>query len=188
MSKAAQTIEPLPGMAAVRATIEGCHVEAARRPSSEADSAASAIVPAPPDRVFAFLSDLENHWRMADRFVEVITLEGPPGGRTGGVVALRGPLGLRRTVRTRVLAAAEPRYMAGTAEIARGTLATVRWSLEDLGSRTGVVLSATVETVGLLDRVLLAAGGRWWLRRRFASTLSRLAARFSVTGLDGRGA
>jgi hypothetical protein len=39
-----------------------------------ADIEAAALVPAPPEDVFAFLSDLRNHWRLADRFVEVLTL------------------------------------------------------------------------------------------------------------------
>ena len=52
--------------------------------------------------VFAFLADLENHWLLADRFVEVVELAGPPGARTGGRVRVRGPLRLRRTATIRV--------------------------------------------------------------------------------------
>jgi hypothetical protein len=38
-----------------------------------------------------------------------------------------------------------------------------------------VRLAAKVRSAGPLDRLLLAAGGRAWLRRRFTVTLSRLA-------------
>ncbi len=68
-----------------------------------AEIEATAIVPAAPEEVFEFLSDLSNHWRLVDRFVEVISLTGPDGGPPdSGVVRLRGPLGVRRTVHTRV--------------------------------------------------------------------------------------
>src|ERR687886_521910 len=59
-----------------------------------ADIEAAALVPAPPEDVFAFLSDLRNHWRLADRFVEVLTLEASDGERAdGGRGRGRGPPG-----------------------------------------------------------------------------------------------
>jgi len=143
--------------------------------------AVAATVPAPSQDVFTFLADLENHWLVADRFVEVITLDGPLGARTGGMVSVRGPLGLRRTAKTQVGSVTGPRRMAGTAEIGARTRATIRWTLEERSARTAVTLEATVETASLLDRFLLAAGGRWWLRRRFERTLNRLAAHFAAT-------
>ena len=145
-----------------------------------ADVEAAALVQAPPDEVFAFLSDLRNHWRLADRFVEVLTLETSDGGPArGGQVRVRGPLGMRRTATTRVVAAREPRLMIGTAELAGGTRARVSWVLARRLSATRVRLVAEIERAKLLDRVLLALGGRWWLRRRFASTLDRLAGEFA---------
>src|SRR5256714_15246333 len=94
------------------------------------DVEAAALVPAAPEDVFAFLSDLRNHWRLADRFVEVVTLETSEGGAAdGGTVRVRGPLGLRRTATTRVVAAREPRLMIGTAELPGGTRARVSWGL-----------------------------------------------------------
>ena len=39
-----------------------------------ADIEAVALVRADPEDVFEFLSDLRNHWRLADRFVTVVTL------------------------------------------------------------------------------------------------------------------
>ena len=70
-----------------------------------ADVEAAAVIPAAPEDVFAFLSDLQNHWRLADRFVEVVALESSDGGGDGGTVRVRGPLGVRRTATTRVVAA-----------------------------------------------------------------------------------
>ena len=141
-----------------------------------ADIEAAALVPAPPEDVFAFLSDLRNHWRLADRFVEVLTLDSSDGGRAdGGRVRVRGPLGVRRTVTTRVVAAREPRLLIGTAELASGTRARVSWVIAGRLGSSRVRLAADLERARPLDRLLLAAGGRWWLRRRFASTLERLA-------------
>jgi uncharacterized protein YndB with AHSA1/START domain len=141
-----------------------------------ADIEAAALVPAPPEDVFAFLSDLRNHWRLADRFVEVLTLEASEGVHAdGGRVRLRGPLGLRRTATTRVVAARASRLLIGTAELAGGTRARVSWVLAGRLGSTRVRLAAELESARVLDRVLLAAGGRWWLRRRFASTLEHLA-------------
>jgi hypothetical protein len=43
---------------------------------------------------------------------------------------------------------------------------------------TEVRLEATVTRARLPDRLLLALGGRWWLRRRFRATLTRLIEHF----------
>jgi uncharacterized protein YndB with AHSA1/START domain len=140
-----------------------------------ADIEAAALVPAPPEEVFAFLSDLRNHWRLADRFVEVVTLESSDGSQAnGGQVRVRGPLGIRRTATTRVVAAREPRLIIGTAELPGGSRARVSWILAGRLGSTRVRLAADIERASAIDRALLALGGRWWLRRRFASTLERL--------------
>jgi hypothetical protein len=51
---------------------------------------ATTIVPAPQEEVFAYLSDLGNHWELADRFVDVLSLDRPAGDpaapATGGRV------------------------------------------------------------------------------------------------------
>ena len=137
---------------------------------------AAALVPAPQQDVFAFLSDLGNHWRLASRFVEVVELESTSGGDAPdrGVVRLRGPLGLRRTARTRVTAARPPRLMIGTADVADGTRARVSWTLAPRLGQTRVRLSAEVDDARPLDRLLLALGGARWMRTRFAATLKRL--------------
>src|SRR5918912_1485161 len=45
---------------------------------------AAALVHAPPEEVFDFLSDLRNHWRMADRFVEVVSVQASDGVHADG--------------------------------------------------------------------------------------------------------
>jgi uncharacterized protein YndB with AHSA1/START domain len=145
-----------------------------------ADFEATALVPAPCEDVFDFLDDLGNHWIVADRFVEVLDLHRPGGdGRAeGGQVRLRGPLGMRRTVTTRVVAVKPPRLLIGTAEIGERTRARVSWSLAGHLETTRVRLAAGIERTSGFDRLLLALGGRWWLRRRFAATLDGLVAEF----------
>ena len=140
-----------------------------------ADIEATAIVPASPEDVFDFLSDLRNHWRLADRFVKVVTLEASDGARAdGGTVRVRGPLGVRRTATTRVVATRPARLMIGTAELDGGTRARVSWTLAGRLGDTRVRLAAEIEHAGPLDHVLLLVGGRWWLRRVFEKTLDRL--------------
>ena len=136
---------------------------------------AAAVVPAAPAAVFEFLSELENHWRVADRFVEVVSLE-----PAGGVVRVSGPLGLRRTAITRVGRAERPSLLVGSAEIGSRTRARVSWRLTPRGPGTLVRLRAEVERAGPLDRLMLALGGRAWLERRFASALAHLARHFGA--------
>lgn len=135
----------------------------------------TALLPVPVEAVFLFLADLENHWRLADPFVEVLELDGPPGGHHGGLVLLCGPAGLRRRVRTRVVASAPPTEIVGTANVGRRTRGRVRWKLAPRDGGTQVTLSASLDTATALDRLLLAAGGWAWLRRRLLATLGRLA-------------
>jgi uncharacterized protein YndB with AHSA1/START domain len=142
-----------------------------------AEIEATALVTAAPEDVFEFLSDLSNHWRLVDRLVEVVSLDGEPPNRA--VVRLRGPLGLRRTVQTRVTASRSPRLLIGLAEMGE-TRARVSWTLAGRLGQTRVRLAAEVENATPLDRLLLALGGRAWLRRRFAFGLERLAARYAA--------
>ena len=132
-------------------------------------------IPASPEAAFAFLADLENHWRLTGRYIEVVRLDGPPGARHGAVVRIRGPLRIRRTATTRVLNASPPRQMVGSARIGSRTEAQVRWTLVPRDGATAARLSATIEATGRLDGLLLRVGGRRWLRRLFAGALLRLA-------------
>jgi hypothetical protein len=86
-------------------------------------------------------------------------------------------------VHTRVTAARAPRLLIGVAEMGdeSATRALVSWTLAGRLGQTRVRLAAEVEQASALDRVLLALGGRAWLRRRFAFGLQRLAERFAAT-------
>jgi uncharacterized protein YndB with AHSA1/START domain len=138
------------------------------------DLEAETVVAAPPDEVFEFLSQLENHWRIAGPFLEVVSVDAD----RGGTVRMCGPLGMRRTAHTTVTAVRAPRLIIGEAELPGGTRARVSWTLADRLGQTRVQLAAHVERATPLDRVLLALGGRFWLRRRFADTLRELSCAF----------
>lgn len=148
------------------------------------DISVTRVVAADRDVVFRFLSDLENHWLIADRFVEVLDLDGPPGARTGGHVRIRGPLGIRRTARTQVDFARPVEEMGGSAQLGRRTSADVRWLLRPGDGTTAVTLGAHIRHAGRLDRLLLALGGTAWMRQRFAGTLRTLDSRLRAA--DGR--
>ena len=147
---------------------------------------ATALVAADPEDVYEFLSDLRNHWLLTDRFVDVLELTGPPDmPASGGTVRIHGPLGLRRTASTRVTASRAPRLLIGLAELGEPgacTRARVSWTLAGRMGKTRVRLAAEIERAQPLDRLLLAIGGRAWLRRCFAQALAQLAQRFEDCG------
>lgn len=143
------------------------------------DFVAETDVVVAPNEVFAFLADLENHWLLTGSRVQVLSLTGPPGARDGGTVRIRGPLGIGRAARTKVLAAREPAGMSGRAEIGKGTVAVVSWTLSATRDGSHVRLEAILERVGPLDRLTLALGGRRVMRKVFSQTLRNLAARFA---------
>ena len=131
----------------------------------------------PPERVFGFLSDLRNHWRLEDAFVELGGLEGD--GPTGGRVRIKGPLRLSREVRTKVLAAeppgaTTPGRLRGRADVGRATVGHVGWEIARVPGGSDVRLWAEVERASPADRLLLAAGGRRWLTRIFMRTVANL--------------
>jgi uncharacterized protein YndB with AHSA1/START domain len=130
---------------------------------------AERTVAAPPERVFDFLADLRNHWRLEQRFLELDEL-----GEDGGTIRLKGPLGLSRTVQTRVLEAERPVRVAGRAELRGGTVGLVAWDIRPSGSGSSVRLSAEVPEASVLDRALLALGGRAWFRGLFRRALDNL--------------
>jgi hypothetical protein len=130
-------------------------------------------VAAAPEAVFSFLASLENHWKLAGRWVEVVSIEDGSGR-----VRIRGPLGLHRTARTTVVDAERSHVLHGTAELSGGTLARVAWELGEDAGGTAVRLSAEVEHASVGDRALLALGGRAWMKRRFETILERLDQQF----------
>jgi uncharacterized protein YndB with AHSA1/START domain len=131
---------------------------------------AERVVSHPPERVFEFLSDLRNHWRLQEgTFVELDEVV-----EDGGVIRLRGPFGLSRKVRTRVLEAERPRRVAGRADLRGGTVGLVAWEIAAADRGSHVRLSAQIARASLADGVLLALGGRTWLARLFRQTLANL--------------
>lgn len=125
-------------------------------------------VPLPRAELYAELSDLRGHWDLAGRWVEPIELRAD-----GGVVRVRGPLGLRRTIETTLTELREPECVAGEARLG-GTRARIEWLLADDDAGTVVTLRADVLEAGPLDRALLALGGGRWMAGRFRATLKRL--------------
>jgi len=139
------------------------------------------MIPARGEDIFRFLSRLEHHWQLAPDWIEVLSLERPPGAGEDapfdrGVVRMRGPLGISRTARTQVSTVEPPGAMSGTARVGSGTVARVRWTLVDEGPATRVRLGAELERAGPVDRTLLALGGWTWLEGRFRAALDHLAA------------
>jgi hypothetical protein len=129
-----------------------------------------------PEEAFHFLDRLENHWLVADRFVDLVSvsLEGSAPAASGGSVVIRAPLGLRRTAVTQVVRKEPPHLIEGTAAVGPATRANVRWLLEPDAGGSRVRLEAVVTRAGALDRLALRLGGRLWLARRFRVTLARL--------------
>lgn len=133
-------------------------------------------VPAGVAETFAFLAWPATHRRLQVRGIASLSLDGDDL-LSGGAAVLRGPLGLRRTVRTRVALLAPPTRLAGGALADSGTAAHVSWTLHEQPDGTTLVeLSAVLGPIARRDRVLLAAGGRYWIRRLFSATLRKLAA------------
>jgi hypothetical protein len=122
----------------------------------------------PRGELFAVLAHLPGHWALAGRWVEALELRDD-----GGVVRVRGPLGLHRTITTTLTDVREPECVAGEARIGK-TRARIEWLLEPDGDGTVVTLRARVLDASALDRTLLALGGARWMQSRFGSTLKRL--------------
>ena len=131
------------------------------------------------DAVFEFLADLRNHWLLEDAFVSLQTVDvDGDGAARGGRVRLRGPFGLSRVAATRVVAAEPPAAgearLRGEALVGARTRARIEWWLTGTATGTRVTLAAEVLEAGPFDRVLLALGGRVWLRRLFGRALRNL--------------
>ena len=130
--------------------------------------AARRHVAVPRDELYERLADLRGHWRLAGRWVEPLELRDD-----GGVVRVRGPLGLRRTIHTTLTDLRPPECVAGEARIG-ATRARIQWLLEPDRAGTLVTLRADVVEASPLDRVILALGGRRWMQGRFGATLDGL--------------
>ncbi len=124
------------------------------------------------------LAKLENHWALADRWVEVVSVN---GGGDGGEVRLNGPMGLSRTARTTVDRSEEPRLIEGTAAIGDDTRGRVRWTFDPQGAGTLVTLRAELVDAGRLDRAVWDLGGKGWLESRLRVTLERLRSEYAAS-------
>jgi len=69
--------------------------------------------------------------------------------------------------------------MIGSAEIGRETRALISWTVAEDGVGSRVRLKAEIAHLGLPDRVLLALGGRRWMRRLFEESVTVLAERLA---------
>ena len=126
-------------------------------------------VAASPERVFDFLADLRNHWRLERRFLELDEL-----GEDGGTIRLEGagPVADRSDSRPR--GGATLGGVAGRADLSGGTVGLVSWDIRPFRSGSIVRLSAEVPEASLWDRLFLALGGRAWFGRPFRRALENL--------------
>src|SRR3954447_10159530 len=90
---------------------------------------ASRRIGAPANQILRFLADLENHARLAAGSVELLSLERGPDLCTRALVQLRGPLGIRRTATTELVATGAPDSIAGRGSVGKGTLVSVVWRI-----------------------------------------------------------
>jgi hypothetical protein len=134
-------------------------------------------VPAGAAETFAFLAAPATHRRLQVRGIASLSLDDEGDLLSGGAAVLSGPLGLRRTVHTRVALHQPPTRLAGSALADSGTAAHVSWTLREQPDGTTLVeLSTVLGPIARRDRLLLALGGRRWVRSLFTATLGRLAA------------
>lgn len=137
---------------------------------------AAGQIDASPEAIFRFLESFDHHLELIGDRVESLRTTA-----AGSRVRLRGPLGARRTLKTELTYAKAPESIVGRVEAGPRTRGTVRWLIQrsDPGSWVEVVASTT--TLGLFDRLLLAAGGRRWLKRSLTLALRELQRRTSHT-------
>jgi len=134
---------------------------------------ATAEVRAPAENVFGFLADLGNHWRLASRWIEVVTLDRAGERADRATVRLSGPLGLARTVQTRVDHVTPPSLIRGYGTSGR-THAGVAWTLAPVPHATRVSVEVRLLRASLADRAIWLCFGRAWLARRLQLTVSGL--------------
>ena len=134
---------------------------------------ASAQVRAPAEDVYAFLADLGNHWRLASRWIEVVTLDRGGQRADRATVRLSGPLGLARTVQTRVDTVTPPSAIRGHGTCGR-TEADVSWTLDPADEATRVSVEVRLMRASPTDRAIWLCFGRVWLARRLQLTVSGL--------------
>jgi hypothetical protein len=132
---------------------------------------AALLIEVPGETVYEFLSQLPNHQRLGGRRFR---LEAVATDRLGARIVICGPLGIRRTVETTITCLRPAWGVGGTARVGRRTIAHAHWIIRAAGERSQVTLTLTVSRIGMLDRLLLAAGGRRWLTCSFHRVLTLL--------------
>jgi hypothetical protein len=132
---------------------------------------AELLIEVPAKTVYDFLSQLPNHQKMGGHRFRLDTLA---PDRLGATIVICGPLGIHRTVQTTITDLHPARGVGGTATVGRRTTAHVHWTIHADGQRSHVALTATMVRTGMLDRLLLATGGRKWLTRSFHRVLTLL--------------
>jgi hypothetical protein len=142
--------------------------------SPDVSIAARTTIAAEASDIFGLLGDLDRHRDLTDQGMRILSLQGPRGRRTGGLVELRGPVGLTRLARTRVQGAEPHSRLWGTAETIDGARASLEWRVRPESDRTDVEVRLDVRAGGWKDRTLLHLGGRAWLRARLHAALDRL--------------
>jgi carbon monoxide dehydrogenase subunit G len=143
-------------------------------------------IAAPAEAVLEFLTDLENHVRLAPGSVEVLCLDRSPGHSARALVWLRGPLAIQRTASTEFLRTPVTDSIVGRARIGYGTRASVVWRIQRHPAGSAVTLYATIDAASPLDGLLLRLGGRRWLARRFTAALDHLADQLAPAGGGAR--
>ena len=137
-------------------------------------AAATAEVDAPAGEVFAFLADLHNHWRLAGPWIEVVAVTATDARADRATIRLRGPLGMVFPVATQIDEVREPHTIKGRGACG-GSHGQVIWSLADAESgSTRVSVDVRLQRAAVHHRAIWLAGGRAWLARRLAQTVSGL--------------
>ena len=160
---------------------------------------ATRTIAAPPERIFAYLEEVDRHWELLGSRLE--PLRAYDGRRSHA--RLHGPLGIRRTLWIELSSLDAPHELIGRVEAGRGrTVGTVRWVVRPTAvapaatparpgpsarpvaaaSASTVELTARTEVAGALDRLLLLLGGARWLRGSLELVLARLDDRLGERG------
>ena len=142
---------------------------------------AARAIAAPSESVFDYLQSFERVLELIDGRVESL---GVSDG--GSRVRLRGPSGVRRTVRTGLTYARSPESIVGQVEAGRLTRGTVRCSIQRSDTGSWVEVVGRAEALGLLDRVLLGLGGRRWLARSIELALEEIDRRLGAEADETR--
>jgi hypothetical protein len=120
-----------------------------------------------------FLANLDNHWDLCDDAVEITSLGDPVDRPSEALLMLRGPLGIRRAARTRLLGATAKKVW-GRAQLGNGTQARVTWRFAPTRGTTEVEVELELRDARLFDRWLFALV-RPWVTGQLSRALDRLA-------------